>query len=124
MNVYKIVSLFTSALFLYLFFVALFDPASFFMDVGVEAGEAAYFIARRASMFMLGITVLLFSARNLQPSSARQSIIGATAVTMSGLAIMGMYEFVRGFVDEGIFMAIIIESIVAIINIVLFVKFR
>jgi peptidoglycan/LPS O-acetylase OafA/YrhL len=124
MNVYKVVSLFTSVLFLYLFVVALFFPGSFFIDVGVEAGDAAYFITRRAAMFMLGIAVLLFSARNLQPSHARQCIVGATAVTMSGLAIMGTYEFLRGFVDEGIFMAIGVEFIVAVVSIVLFIKFR
>jgi len=62
-------------------------------------------------MFMLGISVLMFGARNLPPSKARQIICMATGISMFGLSCMGSYEFIRGAVNSSIFIAIIIETI-------------
>lgn len=114
MKTYKILNIFTSVLFLYLFFVLLFDSASFFADVDIVPGEAAFFLARRTSMFMIGISILLFLSKNFQHSDTRQAIIIATAVIMLGLATMGTYELVRGNVGKAILMPIAIETIVGI----------
>ena len=120
MNAYKILNIFTSLLTLYLFFILLFDSASFFVDVGVDAGEAAYFIARRTSVFMIGISVLLFLSKNLKHSDARQFIIMATALTMLGLASMGTYELVRGYVGKVMLVSIVVESTLGILYFIIF----
>lgn len=62
-------------------------------------------------MFMLGISVLMFGARDLPHSKARQIICMATGIIMFGLSCMGGYEFIREAVNSSIFIAIIIETI-------------
>jgi len=112
-NFYKILTSFTAILCCYLFFLLCLFPQSFLSDLGIEASEAAYFISRRAGMLMLGISVLLFFARNVPHSQARQAIALSISVTMFGLIIAGSYEFLRGYVNSAIFGPIVIESILA-----------
>ena len=108
---YKIVSIATSALFLYLFVQLLFMPDSFIKDLGLQPSEAGQVLARRASMFMLGISVLMFGTRNLPHSVARQTICLATGITLFGLSCVGSYEFIKGTVNSSILIAIICETI-------------
>jgi len=108
---YKIVSIATSALFIYLFVQLLFMPDSFIKDLGLQPSEAGPILGRRVSMFMLGISVLMFGARNLPHSKARQVICMATGITLFGLSCMGSYEFIKGTVNASIFIAIICETI-------------
>jgi hypothetical protein len=111
LNFFKILSIATSILFIYLFFQLFLNSVSFVKGLGLQPSEAASVLARRASMFMLGISVLMFEARNLPHSQARQIICMATGITMFGLSCMGSYEFIRGAVNSSIFIAIIIETI-------------
>ena len=113
MNIFKILSTFTSLLCLYLFYLLFFSAHSFLSDLGVEGTETAYFISRRAAMLMLGISVLMFFARNTLKSQARQAISLSICVTMFGLALSGIYELNRGFVGSSIIGAIVIESILS-----------
>ena len=110
-SLYKIVSVATSLLFLYLFVQLLFMPASFIKDLGLQPSEAGCVLARRASMFMLGISVLMFGARNLPNSKARQTICMATGITLFGLSCAGSYEYIKGTVNSSILIAIICETI-------------
>jgi hypothetical protein len=110
MNFFKIVSIVTSALFIYLFFQLLLNSESFVNDLGLQSGEATSILARRASIFMLGITLLMFGSRNLPHAKARQIICLSTGMTMLGLACMGSYEFIRGAVNSSMLKAIIIET--------------
>ena len=120
---YKIVSIATSVLFIYLFAQLLFTPSSFIEDLGLEASEAGCILARRASMFMLGISVLMFGARNLPHSEARQVICMATGITLFGLSCMGSYEFIKGTVNSSILIAIICETVLWVsFGIILFKK--
>jgi len=111
MRFFKIVTILTSALFAYLFILLLTNSGSFLKDIGLQSSIATFVLARRASIFMLGISVLMFGARNLPHSQARQIICLATGITMFGLSCMGSYEFIRGAVNSSIFIAIIIETI-------------
>lgn len=108
---YKIISIATSALFIYLFVQLLFMPDSFIKDLGLQPSEAGPILGRRVSMFMLGVSVLMFGARNLPHSKARQVICMATGITLFGLSCMGSYEFIKGTVNSSIFIAIICETI-------------
>lgn len=111
MNFFKILSIATSILFIYLFFQLFLNSVSFVKGLGLQPSETASVLARRASMFMLGISVLMFGARNLPHSKARQIICMATGITMFGLSCMGGLEFIRGTVNYSIFIAVIIETI-------------
>jgi hypothetical protein len=110
-NFYKVVSIITSLLFAYLFFTLLLNSESFLKDLGLQSSVTTYFIARRASIFMLGISVLMFGSKDLPHSKARQIICIATGITMLGLSCMGSYELIMGNVNSSILTAIFIETI-------------
>jgi hypothetical protein len=108
---YKIVSIATSALFLYLFTQLFFMSDSFVKDMGLEPSVTTLVLGRRAAMFMLGVAVLMFAARNLLPSPARRMICSATGITLFGLSCLGTYEFIQGRVNNSIWIAVSIESV-------------
>lgn len=110
MNFYKIVSIATSLLFIYLAIQLIFSSDAFVTDMGLQPSITASVLARRAAMFMLGISVLMFATRNFTHSKARQMICLATGVTLFGLSFMGGYEFTQGRVNTSIFIAIGIET--------------
>jgi len=112
-NIYQIVSYLTAALYFYLFVMLLFFPGSFLNDIGIKTTESAEFLARRAAMLMLGFAVLAFFGRKTSFSPARQVMALAISVNMAGFALMGLFEFWRGFVNAGILTAVTIESILA-----------
>jgi len=97
---------------------------SFVRDMGLQHSLATSVLAKRTSMFMLGISVLMFGSRNLPHSKARQIICMATGITMFGLSCMGSYEFIRGTVNSSIFIAIIAETILWISFAIIFFKNR
>jgi hypothetical protein len=113
MKKFKMLSMCTSALCFYLFCSFLFAPQSFLADLGIEGTETAYFVGRRASMLMLGFSVLLFLGRNTAHSPARQAIALSICVAMLGLSLTGIYEFTRGFVANGILIPIAVELVLA-----------
>jgi hypothetical protein len=108
---FKIVSIATSVLFVYLFSQLFFISDSFVRGLGLEPSVTSLVLSRRASMFMLGIAILLFASRNLPQSKTRQIICFSTGTTLFGLACMGSYEFIKGNVNSSIIIAISIETI-------------
>jgi hypothetical protein len=111
MNLFKIVCIATSVLFIYLSFQLLFMSDAFVIDLGQQPSEATPVLCHRAAMFMIGVSVLMFVSRNLSHSKARQMICLATGTTLFGLNFMGWFEFFRGTVNNSIFVAITIETI-------------
>jgi len=124
MKFYKIIALLTSALFAYLFIYLLTNSGSFLNGIGLQSSVATYVLARRASMFMLGISVLMLGSINLPPSKARQIICLSTAITMFGLACMGSMEFLNGNLNASIIPAIVIETSLGISFGIIFFKNR
>lgn len=110
-NLFKISAYGTSILFLYLFVELFFLNDSFVLDLGLEPSVTTQILSRRVAMFMFGISVLMFLARNLKASQARIIISAATGITLLGLSIMGTYELVRASVNSSMLIAIIIETI-------------
>ena len=122
MKIFSILCLMTSVLFIFLFFLLFLGPESFVKDMGLEPSVSTSVLARRASMFMLGISVLLFCSRSLPHSRARQFIALSTGITMIGLACTGIYEHSMGTVNSSIFIAIAIESVSGASFLILFFK--
>ncbi len=119
---YKIINIVTSILFVYLFSQLFFLSDSFVKDLGLEPSIASLVLARRASMFMLGIAILMFFSRNLPASKTRQIICLSTGVTLLGLACMGTFEFIKGNLNSSIMVAIAIESILWISYMIILIK--
>lgn len=112
---FKVISLLTSLLYFHLFIKLLFFPESLCNGFGVTGNESAYFLARRASMLMMGFSVLLFLLRNIPPSAVRQAISFSVGLNMTGFAIMGFFELMRGFVKTSILGVIAVEVLIAAI---------
>jgi len=108
---YKILSIATSLLFIYLFCLLFFMSDTLITDLGLEPSTATLVLGRRVAMFMLGIAVMMFASRNLSASSARQIICLSIGVTLFGLSCMGIYEFINGNVDSSISVSIVVETI-------------
>jgi len=121
-NSYKALVFLTSSLFLYLFFSLMFDSSAFVEDLGLQPSQTTSILARRASVLMLGFSVLLITSINLPHSRARQRILLSAGITMAGFACMGAYELVRGTVNMSILQAIVIESILGFSFFVMFFK--
>lgn len=119
---YKIINIVTSILFVYLFSQLFFWSDAFVKDLGLEPSIASLVLARRASMFMLGIAILMFFSRNLPASKTRQIICLSTGVTLLGLACMGTFEFITGNLNSSIMVAIVIESILWISYMIILIK--
>jgi uncharacterized membrane protein len=122
MKTFKIATIGTSLLFVFLFAQLFFTPVAFVEDLGLEPTLATTILCRRASIFMLGLSVLLLFARKLPHSSIRQSICLSTAITMTGLACLSSFELIRGTVNNSMWTAIIIETISAVLFWIVFFK--
>lgn len=122
MKPYKIATIGTSLLFVFLFAQLFFTPVSFVEGLGLEPTLTTSILCRRASMFMIGLAILLFGVRKLTHSSIRQTICLSTAITMTGLAALSSFEMIRGTVNNSIWIAIIIETISAILFWIVFFK--
>ena len=124
MNLFKTVATATAILFAYLAFQMFFMSASFIIDMGLEPSETTEILARRVAMFMIGLSILMFASRNFPNSDARQVICLAAGLTLFGLACMGVYEYVRGTVNNSIFIAISIETMLWISYAVIIIRNR
>jgi len=112
---FKVISCLTAALYTYLFFILLCAPNSLLKSVGVAGNESAFFLARRASMLMLGFAVLTFGVRNSPSSITRQAISISISVCMAGLSVLSGFEYFRGFASKGILPPCAIELVFAVV---------
>ncbi len=83
---------------------------NFITDLGLEPTVASLVLARRAAMFMLGLSVLTFASRKFRPSKERQIICLTIAIILFGLSCMGTYELIQGNINSSIIPAIVIET--------------
>lgn len=106
------VSVFTSILLLLLASVLMFAPGQMLTSWGIELTEALGMLARRIAAVYIGISVMLFFARNAEHSPARTAIIYGVRTACLLLAALGAYEFSVGHVSSGILPAVIIEIVI------------
>ncbi len=107
-------SVFTSILLLLLASILMFAPAQMLTSWGIELTDALGVLARRIAAVYIGISVMLFFARNAEHSPARTAIIYGVRTTCLLLAALGAYEFSVGHVSSGILPAILIEIAIVI----------
>lgn len=104
-NYYKILSIGISLLYLSLFAQLFIDGNTFASDLGLETNESIPILCRRMAVFLLGLSILMFSSRNLTHSSARQYLCLATGITMMLMPFLGGYELIRGTVNSSMLFA-------------------
>lgn len=80
---------------------------------GATVGDV---LALRAAMLFLGLAAIAWFGRDAPDSSLRQAVAIGFAVVWAGLALAGLYEFVRGTVGPGIWLAIVAEVALSAIS--------
>ncbi len=88
----------------------IFLPELIYFIFSLTGDAVGDFLAKRAGMLFLGLATLLYFSRNAEASSARSAISLGLAVAMGGLALLGSYEYFRGYAGVGIWLAIITEA--------------
>ncbi len=109
MITYKNVSIAATGLTFILFIILLFFPNLIFFIFNIEGAEAALLLSRRAAMLFLGLAVISFLGRDSAHSSLRQVVCLGMMAVMFGLALTGIFEFVRGYASFGILLAVVAE---------------
>lgn len=101
-----------SAILCFLLFCALaFFPSLIYAIFGMEGSVGADIISRRAAMLFAGISVILWQLRHLADGVAKAGLASGMVVAMAGLASVGLFEYARGQVGPGIFLAIVTEAV-------------
>ena len=112
---YKIVSTFTALISITLCVVLMLAPEVIFSLFNIQEHDSAFFLGRRAAMLFLGISVFSWVGRNAVNSESRQAICLGLAISMLTLALLGTVEYLRGYAGIGIFLAVVTETILAVL---------
>lgn len=121
-SLFKITSIAAALLFIFLFVQIFFTPEAFITGMGLTPDTASIVLMRRASLFMLGLSVLMFLSRNIPVSKDRIYLSISMSLIFFCLAINGSSGYIYGNYDSSIFIAVIIESVFGlafVLNIIL-----
>lgn len=79
----------------------------------IEPTDSVLLLGRRMGILYLGLSVILFLSRSLSISKARTTLCIGVTLTLSLLAILGIYEFLIGRASSGILASVAIESLLS-----------
>jgi hypothetical protein len=96
-----------------LFITFAFIPVLPFTMIGVDMVPEGLLMARRMSALFLGISLLLWLARDAENSPLRRSVCAALSASMAALALFGLWDFVNSSVGYGIWIAVTVETFFA-----------
>ena len=91
----------------------LLKPDAMIQSFGVETNEVVSFVARRASMLFFGLAALSFGGCFLRSNLVPASVL--LSVPWLGLAALGLFEHMRGFVGKEIYPAIGTETVIGLL---------
>lgn len=80
---------------------------------GVEYSYDLGMLSRRGAAAYAGVSVMLFYARNAQPSQIRSALVTGVILACTILAALGVMEFVTGHARIGILTSALIEIAIA-----------
>lgn len=109
------VSIATSVVSISLCMVLLFVPSVMFMLFDISENSSAIFMGKRLAMLFLCLSIISWVGRNAQHSESRQSICIGLSISLLGLGLLGIYEYIISSAGVGIFLAICIEILLAVL---------
>lgn len=112
---FRKISILTALICAVLFALLLLSPASYVGTYGVGADAGGMFMVRRASPMFLGFAVMLWLARNTGPSPLRNALSWGIAAAFAGVALTGMFEYLRGVASGAILIAAAGEMLIAVL---------
>lgn len=80
----------------------------------IQLTDGVLLIGRRIGSLYLGLSVMFFLARSAPVSVTRTALSAGTAVALSLLALLGIYELTAGHAGPGILVSAVIESLLAL----------
>lgn len=92
----------------------LVSPELILTNWGLDVTSAIGVMSRRAAALLGGIAVMLFLARNAEPSSARSAMVKGLAAANAMLAALGSLELAVGHVAPGILAGVFVEVVFAL----------
>jgi thiamine transporter ThiT len=110
---FRTLAILAAAICLALAAVLLFAPRLLLSLWDVQYTYPVGLVARRAAALFLGIGVMLFLARNAEPSVSRLALSRGLAVGCLALAVLGCMEFFTGHAGIGILSAVLVEVVLA-----------
>jgi hypothetical protein len=97
-----------------LFVTFAFIPVIPFTMLSVAMTPEGILMARRMAALFLGIALILWLLRDEMDSLTRRRVCLALSASMAALALFGLYDFVRGSVGWGIWIAVTVEIFFAV----------
>lgn len=94
--------------------VWMFAPNAILSSWGVAFSYPVGLVSRRAAALYVGIAVMLFRARNAEPSPTRSALVAGFVVVCLVLAALGVCELVTGHANRNIAGAVFIEVVLAL----------
>ncbi|SEL46071.1 hypothetical protein SAMN05444413_109103 [Roseivivax marinus] len=98
-----------------LFAVYMLLPGLSFLAFDITATPEARFVARRTSIMLLGLAVMVFLLRGVPPSVARQAVVLGMIVVWGGLAVFGVVALMRGVIGWTSIGTIVVEAVLALL---------
>ena len=80
----------------------------------IEPTESVLLLGRRMGALNIGLSIMFFLARSAPVSVARTALSAGTAVALSLLVLLGIYELAAGHAGSGILLSVVIESLLAL----------
>ncbi|BBP59470.1 hypothetical protein [Pseudomonas sp. St316] len=111
---FRNLALLTALLFFGLAVTWMFAPAFLLSSWGVDFSGSAGLVGRRGAALYAGIGVMFFLARRAGPSSTRSSLVTGFVSACLILAVLGLFEFVKGHASSGILSAVAIEVLLSV----------
>ena len=97
-----------------LFVTFAFVPVIPFTMLGVAMTPEGLLMARRMAALFLGIALVLWLLRDEADGQMRRRVCLAMSASMATLALFGFYDFIRGSVGLGIWIAVSVEAYFAL----------
>jgi hypothetical protein len=80
----------------------------------IQPTESVLLFGRRIGSLYLGLSVMYYLARSSPVSVARTALSAGTAVALSVLALLGIYEVAVGHAGPGLMVSVAVESLLAL----------
>lgn len=107
---YPFVARFGALVAMLLFVTFAFVPIIPFTMLGVAMTPEGLLMARRMAALFLGIALILWLLRDEADGPMRRRVCLALSVSMATLVLFGLFDFVRGSVGFGIWIAVSVEA--------------
>ena len=106
---FKSVATVSALVFFALALTLVFAPTRIVGDWGLDVTLSVEVVCRRAGALFAGVAVMLFSARNAEPSVARSALVNGIMAVCVLLTGLGLYELNAGNVTARILIPVVIE---------------